>query len=227
MQINPSATKRVYLVRHGSTPGNEARTFQTRTTPLSETGLAQAEKVAERFTRIPIEVILASTMMRAQQTAQAIQQKTGVPLISSDLLIEHLKPSVIQGRPHSDPETVALWESVSPMFASGERHSDEENFEDLKTRGIKALELILLREEYHVAVVLHGTFLKMLLLLMMFGESLTAEQFILGAHALHMANTGISVVDVIPNEARHIIEFKTEGLTEWHVRIVNDHEHLG
>lgn len=227
MQSNPNATKRVYLVRHGSTPGNEARAFQTRETPLSETGLAQAEKVAERFTRLPIEVILASTMTRAQQTAQAIQQATGVPLISSDLLIEHLKPSAIQGRPHDDPEIRALWEGISPLFALGERHSDEENFEDLKARGQKALELIRSREEYHVAVVLHGTFLKMLLFLMMFGESLTAEQFILGAHSLHMANTGISVVDIIPNEARQAIEFKMDGLTEWHVRIVNDHEHLG
>lgn len=226
MKINPDATKRVYLVRHGSTPGNEIKAFQTRETPLSETGLAQAERVAERFTHLPIEVILASTMTRAQQTAEAIHRKTGAPLISSDLLIEHLKPSVIQGRLHTDPETKALWDTVALLFASNERHSDEENFEDLKARGLKALELIRSREEYHVAAVMHGTFLKMVIFLMMFGETLTAEQFIRGANSLHMANTGITVVDVIPLSVR-ALEFQTDGLTDWHVRVINDSAHLG
>ncbi len=222
--MHPDTVQRVYLVRHGSTPANETRSFQNHETPLSETGLAQAELVAERFTRIPIEIILASTMKRAQQTAHAIQKATGVELISSDLLIEHLKPTVVQGKAHDDVEALALWAKVGPAFGTSQKHSDEENFDDLKARGKKAIELIRSRKEMHVAVVLHGTFLKMVLCLMEFGDTLTADMFIRAAHFFGMTNTAISIVDYLPGITP---ELPHDEKSDWHSRVINDYAHLG
>lgn len=222
--MHPDAVKRIYLVRHGRTPGNEARAHQTRETPLSEAGLAQAARVGERFTRIAIDIILSSTMVRAHQTAQAISATTGVPIVLSDLLIEHLKPTVLQGKLHDDPEAVTIWKWVAAQFSSSQKHSDEENFEDLKRRATEALALIEARQEKTIAVVMHGTILKMVLCCMIFGESLTADMFVRFMHALNMENTGITVVDFVPSR---VPELPHQNTTPWHVRVINDSAHLG
>ena len=80
--------KRIFLIRHGSTLGNEQLTHQTAETPLSENGLAQARLLGERFKNLSADIILASSMRRAQQTAHAIAETTGLSIVSSDLLVE-------------------------------------------------------------------------------------------------------------------------------------------
>jgi broad specificity phosphatase PhoE len=71
---------RIYLIRHGETVFNASRTIQFPDTPLSERGLDQARRVAERLRELPITAILSSDYARAHATAQAVQAVTGAPL---------------------------------------------------------------------------------------------------------------------------------------------------
>ena len=81
---------KVYFVRHGESVLGEQK-HQLPESPLSEIGIKQAATIAQRFTHIPIDLILTSSYTRAIQTAQAIEKIKGVPLIKSDLLIEEYK----------------------------------------------------------------------------------------------------------------------------------------
>lgn len=55
----------VYLVRHGESEGNKSQTYQFPETELSETGKRQAEILAERLAKIPIDFVYASILKRA------------------------------------------------------------------------------------------------------------------------------------------------------------------
>ena len=78
----------IILVRHGETPLNVARTLQPADTPLSVTGLAQAEAVAKRLAGLQLAGIVSSDLPRALGTAQAIAAVTGLPVSTTTLLHE-------------------------------------------------------------------------------------------------------------------------------------------
>ncbi|MFI5319459.1 MAG: histidine phosphatase family protein [Myxococcota bacterium] len=70
----------IYLIRHGETALNANRTLQPPATPLSERGLAQAERLGERLRPARLARILASDLARAAMTAEAVRAATGAPL---------------------------------------------------------------------------------------------------------------------------------------------------
>ena len=79
---------KVHLVRHGETPFNAGRILQLPDTPLSERGIAQAERVARRLAGVGIARILTSDYVRARATAEAIRAATGAPIEVEPLLRE-------------------------------------------------------------------------------------------------------------------------------------------
>jgi len=79
------------FLRHGQTDWNAQNRVQGRTdVPLNETGREQArERAAELLAHQPtVEVIYASPMKRARETAEIIQKALGVPLRFDDRLVE-------------------------------------------------------------------------------------------------------------------------------------------
>jgi probable phosphoglycerate mutase len=78
----------IYLIRHGETLLNVARTLQPADTPLSRHGRAQAEAVAHRMCALGITDIVSSDLPRAWETAQAIARATGLVPSSTPLLQE-------------------------------------------------------------------------------------------------------------------------------------------
>ncbi|MCL1951870.1 MAG: histidine phosphatase family protein [Oscillospiraceae bacterium] len=79
------------FLRHGQTDWNAQGLFQGRTDiPLNETGREQArDRVAELLAHDPpVEVIYASPLLRAKETAEIVQQALGVPIHFDDRLIE-------------------------------------------------------------------------------------------------------------------------------------------
>ena len=80
----------LYL-RHGQTDWNAQGLFQGRTDiPLNETGRGQAREQAEMLLshEPPVDVIYASPLKRARETAEIVQQALDVPLRFDDRLIE-------------------------------------------------------------------------------------------------------------------------------------------
>jgi broad specificity phosphatase PhoE len=206
--------KTVYFVRHGSTEGNENRAYQHVHTPLSELGRCQAACVARRFERIPIDLVITSDMERAAETARCIAEKNGFPIVVDPLFQEILRPALIRGKARDAPEVLEIMRWLTENWTNTHvKHSDEENFFDLKKRVLKALEYLAQRPERTLLVVTHGTFLCMLICCMMAGEEVSPQWFDHVHHFLVLKNSALSVCEY------------DDG--KWQLVIWNDYAHLG
>jgi broad specificity phosphatase PhoE len=90
--------KTVYLIRHGQTEANTGGPYFGDRDKLTTEGRAQAGKVAERCTKLPLEVILSSTMDRAVETAAIIANACGISHESFDEFKESREPASLHGR---------------------------------------------------------------------------------------------------------------------------------
>jgi len=206
--------KAVYFVRHGSTEGNEQGAYQHLYTPLSELGRRQAEFVARRFERIPVDIVIASDMERAAETGRRIAERNKFPIVFDPLFQEILRPAILRGKRRNAPEALEMMRFLAENWTNARvRHSNEENFFDLKTRALKALEYLVERPERTLLVVTHGTFMCMLICCMMSGEEVSPELFDRIHHFLVLKNTAISVCEYDNGK--------------WQLVIWNDHAHLG
>jgi broad specificity phosphatase PhoE len=206
--------KTVYFVRHGSTEGNEQGAYQHVHTPLSALGRRQAEFVAHRFERIPVDIVIASNMERAAETGRCIAARNRFPIVFDSLFQEILRPAIVRGKSRDAPEVLEIMRFLAENWTNARvKHSDEENFFDLKQRALKALEHLVGRLERTLLVVTHGTFLCMLICCMMAGEEVSPQLFDRVHHFLVMKNTALSVCEY--------------GNGKWQLVIWNDHAHLG
>jgi broad specificity phosphatase PhoE len=206
--------KTVYFVRHGSTEGNEQGAYQHMHTPLSELGRSQAEFAARRFERIPVDIVIASDMERAAETGRCIAERNRLPMVVEPLFHEILRPAIIRGKGRKTPEALEMMRFLAEHWTNaGIKHSDEENFFDLKTRALRALDYLVARPERTVLVVTHGTFMCMLLCCMMAGEEVSPRLFDHIHHFLVLKNTALSVCEYENGK--------------WQLVIWNDYAHLG
>jgi broad specificity phosphatase PhoE len=206
--------KTVYFVRHGSTEGNEQRAYQHVHTPLSALGRRQAACVARRFERIPVDLVITSDMARAAETAQCIAERNRWPMVVDPLFQEILRPAIIRGKDRNAPEVLEIMQFLAENWTNARvKHSDEENFFDLKTRALKALAHLAERREQTLLVVTHGTFLCMLICCMMAGEEVSPQWFDRFQHFLSLPNAALSVCEY------------DQG--KWQLVNWNDHAHLG
>jgi broad specificity phosphatase PhoE len=206
--------KTVYFVRHGSTEGNEEGAYQHVHTPLSALGRCHAACVAHRFARIPVDIVIASDMARAAQTGRCIAERNRFPIVFDPLFQEMLRPAIVRGQRRDAPAVLEIMQWLAENWTNVRvKHSDEENFFDLKQRALKALDHLVARREKTVLVVTHGTFLCMLICCMMAGEEVSPQWFDHIHHFLILKNTALSVCEY------------DQG--KWQLVSWNDHAHLG
>jgi broad specificity phosphatase PhoE len=159
--------KIVYFVRHAQSEDNVAPVFQSPNSPLNEKGKRQAERIAERISKLHFGALIASHFERAKQTAEAITRATGRNAEYSDLFVERVKPTYINGKPYTDETADKLWrEWQKSLYTSGARAEDGENFDDLLTRVARVL----------------------------LGSALSGEAFRQFQKAAAMENTGLTVL---------------------------------
>lgn len=95
---------KLYIARHGETAWNVENKVSGRTDiPLTDRGMEQAQLLAQNAKGKGIEVILASPLLRARQTAQAVSDAIGVPVEIDQRLME-LDFGIFEGGPRSDPD---------------------------------------------------------------------------------------------------------------------------
>ena len=146
------------LVRHGETPANlEGVWHGSIDTPLTERGLAQAERVAAYLAAHAADVgaLYSSPLQRAQHTAAAIGRVVGLAhAIESDLTEFHL--GRWEGTSYAElASTHKLWENMNrdPDFAP---HGGE-SATDVSTRFTRAMRTLADRHPgERVVVVTHG-----------------------------------------------------------------------
>lgn len=78
---HPTPPTTLLLIRHGETAWNAERRLQGHLDiPLNPEGERQARLLAAALASEPLDLIVSSDLMRAQQTAQAIAELRGMPL---------------------------------------------------------------------------------------------------------------------------------------------------
>jgi broad specificity phosphatase PhoE len=205
---------KLYFVRHGVTGENTSEIYQTRDTPLSAEGMMQADLIAQRFKDVRIDRIVASTMLRAQQTALVIAERCQRELVLTQLLDEQRRPGEVRGRSKEDPGVKAIMQLIQQRSNDSQWHfSDEENVEDLQERAKLALEFIFAQRAESLVIVTHGELLRMILSVIVLGEAYTHALFGKVRQVFATSNTGIS-----------LIEYDDRG---WYIRAWNDEAHLG
>jgi len=157
-------TDALVLVRHGETVWNTERRFQGRAdSPLTEVGRAQARRHAQTLERLPPEVVVASPLPRAAETARLIAEALGRALTFDDALVER-SMGAFEGWTAEElreraPEAWSRRQADPWSF----RPPGGESYPDLQARVAPVARRLRCRREGVVAVVSHGTLVRVLL----------------------------------------------------------------
>lgn len=209
--------KKIYFVRHGESEGNISTIRKGTSSSLSQKGKEQAQFVAHRCADLPIDVLISSTINRAKETAEIISEKISKPIEFSDLFIERRRPSEVYGKPKDDSIALKAEEEIGKNFSKDDwRFSDEENFNDLKSRALEALNYLAKRSEQNILVVTHGFFLRIIIACVVYEAELTGKECEGFIRTFHMENTGMTVLGYD----------ETKENNSWWLWIWNDHAHL-
>ena len=140
----------LYLIRHGETEANAARVLQRPDVPLSERGVAQAQRLAARLAGEGLVRILSSDLARAAMTAEALRAASGAPVVYDPLLQER-NFGDLRGTPYAEL-------GVDP-FAEGYAPPGGESWERFHARvddAWKRIQELATQTEGNLAVVTHG-----------------------------------------------------------------------
>jgi probable phosphoglycerate mutase len=209
-------TTNLYLIRHGEAHSNVERVVGgiKGDLGLTERGVQQAQALAERLRggEITPDVLYASTLPRARQTAEYVAEALGMPITWDDDLHE-LRPGQADGM-HADEARDRfegfnrfLVEAYMPIAPEGE------SWGSFQMRAAAALERLTTRHEGQtIAVVAHGGIIEVSFLhFLELGPQ--ARQRV----AFHARNTAIT-------HWQH--RESSGGRVEWQLIVHNDHRHL-
>lgn len=206
--------KRVYFVRHGESEANVSPVDIGHDTPLTIEGERQALEIAKRFAKIDVDVLIVSPLLRTRETARMINEVLKKPLEYHEYFVEKRQPSgglgSLQKRHH---DLMALKHFFDPTW----KESDEDSFEEIKNRALAALDYLIKRPEESILVVTHGWFLKLLIAVQLFGNSLTVDEYRRMWAYLGTKNTGLTLTEYDPDNINR----------GWRLITWNDHAHLG
>ena len=206
------ANKPVYAItflRHGESVGNADGYFQGQSDfPLNEIGLSQSQALAERWVdeRVKFDLILASPLSRARQTAEIVASAVKAPIEFDPLWMERDNGSLAglkfdEGRKkYPQPDFSNIYQ---PFAGTGE--GDWE----LYLRAGQALHNLLSRQPGQYLVVSHGGLLNQVMYSIM---GITPQANYSGTR-FRFENTGFAAFIYYPNEHR------------WQVDTINDHSH--
>ena len=205
----------VYFVRHGQSKDNLKQIHQGAKTPLSSYGKNQAKRVAKRMRKHKIDKIYASPQKRAKETAQTISRSLRKPIEYWEEIKEVSNPSEMVGISYKTKKSeeirgIKKEKEIDPNW----RYSDEENFSDQKRRGLAVLRHLESEHQgQNILCVSHGTIVKLILSLIIYGENLKAKEFYAIRDTMKISNTGLTKCKF----------FDRDG---WKVISVNDAAHL-
>jgi len=112
---------KIYVARHGETDYNAGEKVCGATDiPLNSRGIEQAEALAEQVALHPgIKLLIASPMIRAQQTAQAVLNRCPMEKRTAPLLREQ-NYGYFEGRDRRAPDFRAARKEFAKPFPQGE-----------------------------------------------------------------------------------------------------------
>jgi uncharacterized phosphatase len=189
-------TTTIYILRHGQTDWNVVGKLQGQEDiELNDVGRQQALETVQFFAKESIDVIVSTQLKRAYETAQIISEKLGVSEI-------HIVEDLIE-RCWGEASGL-LPEERRSRFADGVIPG-QEPFEDMRLRGMKALEKIARDfEGKTIVIVSHGGIINALL------YSLSNAEY--GSYKTRLKNASINKF-VVENNSWHV-EFYNKSVEE-------------
>ncbi|MDI2127420.1 histidine phosphatase family protein [Yinghuangia seranimata] len=150
--------RRILLWRHGQTPWNLERRFQGQTDiPLTEAGVAQAQRSARLLAALKPDAILSSDLVRASDTAGELARLTGLS-VGVDAGLRETYAGHWQGLTNAEiearfPEQFAAWRRGEPV-----RRGDGELETEVADRAVPVIEeaAAKLPDDGTLVVVSHG-----------------------------------------------------------------------
>jgi broad specificity phosphatase PhoE len=212
----------LYFVRHGESVANLSdRNGDKRPDDadrLSDYGWEQARSLGRRLEGEGLELIVASPMTRAQETAQGIAEVLELPVETDEDLYEVRQSDAFYAASpdYGDTGTLSWMPTAEPDFAQ----PGAESFDDVVGRVHRVQERLgEVAAERRVVAVSHHNFLHFFLGVVLFGDALGPEH-LLPLHQAGHANTGITIFE---RRSRMLDGFDLSGwgLTTW-----NDQAHL-
>ncbi len=208
--------KTILLIRHGESQGNANAVYQNPDSPLTASGRNQSLRVAARLAKDePYHALVSSTLRRARETAEIIGEKLGLSPATSDLFVERRKPSAHIGLGKVSPEMLAISKTIHENFREGFRFSDEENFDDLKSRAGRALAHLAALPCERILVATHGVFMRCMAAHATFGQAISGREMGEFMRAFRTDNGGIAT-----------LEYDESRANPWLIRSWNDRAHF-
>jgi broad specificity phosphatase PhoE len=148
------------LARHGESLSNYRNVFIGRSEDpaLTDKGHQQAQSLAMSLKDKKISAIFSSSLLRARQTAQATAEKVGLPVISSDDLME-VNLGRLDGHDIGNPVYLSVYQNMVTNWEKGFTHAsilNGESLQDVKQRLTRFLEHYVLGKEWDGSVLLFG-----------------------------------------------------------------------
>ena len=176
----------LYLIRHGETGHNASNRIQGwLDVPLNETGQRQAARLGERFRGKPIAAVYSSDLMRARDTAQAVADVLGQPLILDVRLREY---NMGQWTGLTGDEIAAVTPGFVPQGSHEPPIPDGETSHDMHRRIAPFLQELLDKHLHErVIAVSHGGTLGIVLATMLNMPLIRRQPFAFGNTAIAKA----------------------------------------
>jgi broad specificity phosphatase PhoE len=213
----------VYFVRHGESLANLSDRNGTRrpedSDRLTDLGWEQARALGRRLEGEGLEVIVASTLRRAQETAQGIAEVLDLPIESDPDLREWRQADDFYAASPDYRETGTLnWmPTADPDFAP----PGADSFNALATRARRVQERLAERAAANrVLAVSHFAFMHFFLGVTLFGDDF-APRHLLPLYMAGHANTGITIFEHREQRVMDGVPLPGWTLTTW-----NDQAHL-
>jgi broad specificity phosphatase PhoE len=200
--------KKLYFIRHGETEYNRLNIVQGRgvNSPLNETGHWQAEAFFHTYRHIPVEAVIASSLLRTHQTVAPFTQQQLPLTILNDL--DEMHWGSFEGKPAS-PELKEIYQKATQEWSLGNydfSFGDGESARQLADRLSRALEYLCNRPEDTLLVCSHGRALRCLLCL---AKGLPLSEMA----SFHPKNTGLFVAYFDGSDFHFELENDTQHLT--------------
>ncbi len=156
---------RIIAIRHGETAWNVDTRIQGQLDiPLNDTGRWQAQRLARALAaREAIDMVYTSDLLRAWETAQAVGESTGAPVVTDEGLRER-GFGVFQGKTFAEieavlPEASLRWRKRDPFWAP----EGGESLTAMRRRVVQTLHTLASRHTGgQIVMVAHGGVLDLL-----------------------------------------------------------------
>ncbi len=207
---------KIFLVRHGQSQ-NQGITFASPETPLSETGIKQAQAVSQRSRFQAVDTILSSQYQRAKQTAEIVSQTLNLPIKIIEGIQEKALSSQIYGLDRTSPIVKKYDQQALQNLDNFDWkfRSDDEPFRQVIHRAQSFKQTLL--QDYqgkNILVFSHELFIRTLVTSILLGDKFRDKDFHSVATQLVISNTGITFLGYKEKEKR------------WKLIYLNDFSHF-